>query len=395
MRYHVKALSGSGGVAVLDLEADDAEQLTRLVHEQGLRLVSARARPQLHVGLGPRRPRFALVLFAQQLVALLEAGLGTVDALDALSREQRGMPTEPLLRLIAQVREGKALSQALQAQPLDFPPLFVATVRASERTGDLKEALTRYIAYHEQIERLRRKVFSASIYPAVLGATGALVVAFLMFYVVPRFSQIYEDVGGQLPWMSQLLMHWGRLLAAHLGLIVASLAGLVVLLGWLAMRAPTRRWVLQRLWSIPRLGEMLRIYQLARLYRTLGMLLRSGTPLVASMTIADGLLDANLRGALVAAQRQISEGQPVSDTLERHHLVTPMALSMLRVGERSGELGTMMDRVAALYDDELARWVDVATRLVEPVLMALIGVLVGLIVVLLYLPVFELASSLT
>lgn len=395
MRYRVKALSTSGGVAVLDLEAADAQELDHLVRQQGLRLISAQVQRRLPRVLLRRQPRFALVLFAQQLVALLQAGLGTVDALEALSREQRGVPNEPLVRLLEQVRQGHTLSHALQAQPQVFPPLFVATVRASERTGDLQEALRRYVAYHEQVDRLRNKVKSAAIYPAVLAVTGALVTGFLMFYVVPRFSAIYDDIGGQLPWLSQLLMHWGRLLSTHAWAMGLAMMTLLGVFGWFAMQSGTRQWLIQRLWAIPRLGEMLRIYQLARLYRTLGMLLRSGTPLVSSMAMTDGLLDDSLRGALRVAQRQISEGQPVSDTFGRHGLATPVALSMLRVGERSGELGAMMDRVAALYDDELARWVDVATRLVEPLLMVLIGVLVGLIVVLLYLPVFELASSLT
>jgi general secretion pathway protein F len=159
-------------------------------------------------------------------------------------------------------------------------------------------------------------------------------------------------------------------------------------------RPAWRRWIRDRLWAVPRLGEVLRIYHLARFYRTLGMLLRSGVPLLSALDMAEGLLDPAFRPALRQARRAVSEGQPASDAMHRNGLTTPMALSMLCVGERTGELGSMMDRVAGLYGDEVSRWVDVATRLFEPLLMVLIGLLIGVIVVLLYLPVFELANSL-
>jgi general secretion pathway protein F len=394
MRYRVKALAAGGTVSVVTLDADTAAQADRLARERGLAPISVRSDWSPAGWLPRRRQRFALALFAQQLIALLEAGLGTVEALDALSHEQRSAGAGVLARLLEQVRAGQSLSAALEQQPESFPPLFVATIRASERTGDLKEALQRYVDYGARIEALRRRLVSASIYPALLAGTGALVLAFLMFYVVPRFSQIYEDIGGQLPLLSQLLMRWGQLLAAHGVGVLFTLAALVVAALWLLAQPAVRGWLWSRLWSIPRLGEMLRIYELARLYRTLGMLLRSGTPLPASLAMAEGLLDPALRRALAAARQQISEGLPIADTLARHRLTTPVAFSMLRVGERSGELGPMMDRVAALYDDDLSRWVDVATRLIEPLLMVLIGVLIGVIVVLLYLPVFELANSL-
>lgn len=394
MRYRVKALASGGTVSVVTLDAETPAQADRLARERGLAVITIRAELSPAGWWRARAPRFALTLFAQQLIALLDAGLGTVEALEALSQEHRGVSSSPLQRLLDQVRAGQSLSQALEGQPEVFPPLFVATIRASERTGDLKEALVRYADYHERIDGLRRKMVSAAIYPALLAATGLLVMAFLMFYVVPRFSQIYEDIGGQLPWLSQLLMQWGRLLAAHALGVLLAIAVAVAALAWAAAQPGVRAWVWSRLWSIPRLGDVLRVYQLARLYRTLGMLLRSGTPLVASLGMAEGLLDPALRAALAAARRQISEGLPIAATMAHHRLTTPVALSMLRVGERSGELGPMMDRVAALYDDDLARWVDVGTRLIEPLLMVAIGVLIGAIVVLLYLPVFELANSL-
>ncbi|HEX4942857.1 MAG TPA: type II secretion system F family protein, partial [Usitatibacteraceae bacterium] len=221
-----------------------------------------------------------------------------------------------------------------------------------------------------------------------------LVTAFLMFYVVPRFSRIYEDIGGNLPFLSQMLMKWGQLLSNHATALFLSLAALAVIVVRVGSRPQVRERLMRAAWRAPRIGEALQVYHLARFYRTMGMLLRSGMPLVGALGMARGLLAPAMRPSLDAASRSISEGIPASTALTECGLTTPVGLSMLRVGERTGELGAMMDRVAAFHEDDLSRWVDVATRLFEPLLMAAIGVVIGLIVVLLYLPVFELANSL-
>lgn len=394
MLYRVKALASGGSLTLLHLEAPTRAQAGHMARDRGLNVISIRPDLSPAHWLAHRGERFALLLFAQQLGALLDAGLGTVEALEAMSRETSRSSSQTLSTLLAHVRAGRSLSFSMEQNPGAFPPLFVATIRASERTGDLQEALARFVSYQQQVDRLRGKVVNASIYPLLLLSAGALVAAFLMFYVVPRFGQIYEDIGGQLPFMSRLLMQWGQLLSAHATAVVAGLAAMSALAVYAFTRPTTRQWLWKRLWALPRLGELLRIYQLARFYRTLGMLLRSGMPLLTALEMAEGLLDPALRPALREARREVSEGQPASTALSLHGLTTPTSLSMLGVGERTGELGPMTDRVATLYDDELARWVEIGTRLVEPVLMALIGCVIGLIVVLLYMPVFELASSL-
>lgn len=394
MRYRVKALADGGALTVLQVDARDPSQAGRIAGERGLSVISVRRDWSPAQWLQPRRRRFPLALFTQQFVALLGAGLGTVESLEAMAGEPSRGAGSVLKDLLAHVRTGRSLSWAMDQLPEAFPPLFVATIRASERTGDLQEALLRFLAYQEQIARLRRKVVNASVYPLLLLGAGALVAGFLLLYVVPRFAGIYEDIGGQLPLGSRLMMEWGRLLADHAGAVLAFGAGTTLLLVHAATRPSVSQWVRRRLWAVPQLGEWLRIYQLARLYRTLGMLLRSGMPLVPSLELAEGLLAPSLRGALREARRAISEGRPVAESLSAHRLTTPISASMLGVGERSGDLGPMMDRVAALYDDDLARWVDIGTRLVEPLLMAAIGVVIGVIVILLYMPVFELASSL-
>ena len=394
MRYRVKALAAGGALTVLRVEAPDRTQAGRIAGERGLSVLSVRAELSPPRWLELSGGRFPLPLFAQQFVALLAAGLGTVESLEAMAGEASRGSAATLRELLGHVRAGRSLSWAMEQMPQAFPPLFVATVRASERTGDLREALVRYLAYEAQIEQLRRKVVNASVYPLLLLAAGAAVAAFLLLYVVPRFAAIYDDIGGQLPWLSRLMMEWGRMLSSHAAAVAATAVTAALGCAYALSRPGWRRWLGQRLWAVPQIGEWLRVYQLARLYRTLGMLLRSGMPLVAALDLAEGLLAPVLRGALAEARRSISEGQPVSASLAAHGLTTPIASSMLGVGERSGELGAMMDRVATLYDEQLARWVELGTRLIEPLLMAAIGTVIGLIVILLYMPVFELAGSL-
>lgn len=394
MRYRIKALAEGGTLTVLHVDAADRAQAGHMAGERGLSVLSVRADLSPSRWLSGRPRGFPLPLFAQQFAALLAAGLGTVEALEAMATEASRGGSATLRELLAHVRAGRSLSWAMEQMPQAFPPLFVATVRASERTGDLHEALLRFLAYQEQIEQLRRKVVNASVYPLLLLAAGGLVAGFLLLYVVPRFASIYDDIGGQLPLLSRLMMEWGQLLSANAAAMLVAMAALLATMLYAVSRPAFRRWLWQRLWSVPQFGEWLRVYQLARLYRTLGMLLRSGMPLVAALELADGLLAPALRTALREAHRSISEGRPVAESLSAHRLTTPIAESMLGVGERSGELGAMMDRVAALYDDQLARWVELGTRLVEPLLMAAIGTVIGLIVILLYMPVFELASSL-
>lgn len=394
MRFRVKAIGEAGTVEVVSVDAGSASQAEQIARERGLSVISLQREGGGGVSLRAVGARFPLQVFAQQLVSLLSAGLSTVEALEALAQENQGHTARQVQAVLVEVRRGRSLSQAMEQSPAAFSPLFVATVRASERTGDLREALTRFIEYERQIEQLRKKVVSASIYPLLLACTGLLVTGFLMFYVVPRFSAIYEEIGGDLPVLSKLLMQWGQLLSAHASAALAGLAALAAAVAFGFSRPALRASVWRRLWAVPRIGDMLRVYQLARLYRTLGMLQRGGMPLPWAMDMADGLLDPVLRPALAAARVAVREGRPVSEALSAVGLTTPMALSMLRVGERTGELGAMMDRIASYYDEDLARWVDMATRLFEPLLMAGIGVLIGAIVVLLYLPVFELAGAL-
>ena len=390
MRFRITTLDGGQGVAIHEMDALDEADAHRQALARGLRVLAIQA-ARLK---GWRRARLSLVAFSNELVALLEAGLSLVEAIDALTEKERDESVRHLLEgLRRRLYEGQSLSVALGEFPSSFPTLYVATVRASERTGSIAEALRRFVAYQQQIDLLKKRLINASIYPAVLLAAGSLVVLFLVAYVVPRFSGIYEDIGGELPFASKMLMQWGRLLDAHGLAVLAGFLACVALAGYGVLRPGFRAAVGRLSARIPMVGHQIELYQLARLYRTVGMLLRGGLPVVTAFEMTRGLLAAAARPQLVGATRAVREGRSLADALAAQGLTTPVADRMLRVGERSGNMGEMMERIAAFYDEELSRFVDVATRLIEPAMMTVIGLVIGLIVVLMYFPIFELAGS--
>lgn len=394
MRFELKALKGRQGLEPLTLDARDAQDAIRQAAAQGYTVLSARRSFSIRGFLPKSSSALSLALFTQELVALLGAGLNLVEALETLAEKEERVEARKIIRgLLDELYEGRSFSHALGAFPHVFTPLYVATVLASERTGDLPEAMARFVAYQAQVDIVRKKLVAASVYPALLILVGGGVTMFLLGYVVPRFSHIYEDMGSELPLLSQWLLKWGQFIESNgiTALIVAVVV--VAVVATLAREPAVRQWVADRVWQLPVVGQRWRVYQLARFYRTLGMLLRGGTPIIPALTMTSGLLTVSLRERLSAAAAVIKEGRSISDAMEGHDLVTPVALRMLRVGERTGRMGEMMERIATFHDDEVARWVDLFTRLFEPLLMAVIGIVIGIIVVLMYLPIFELAGS--
>ena len=374
------------------VDAIDESDARRQLGLMGLRVISVA--PARSVRPWAKSAKIPLVIFSQELVALLDAGLSLVESIEALTeKEHSAAVRRPMEQILSRLYEGQTLGAALSEHPTIFPQLYVATVQASERTGSLREALTRFIAYQQQVDSLRKTLVNASIYPAVLLGAGLLVTLFLMAYVVPRFSSIYEELGSDLPLASRLLLKWGQLLESHtLAVAVVALAvGATVVYG--LSRQATRAAMGAAIAKLPTIGRQLRLYQLARLYRTVGMLLRSGMPAVTAMNMSAGLLGVTLRASFADATRAVREGQSIANAMERNNLTTPVAARMLRVGERSGNMGEMTERIAAFYDEELARWVAIVTRLIEPLFMTVIGLLIGVIVVLMYFPIFQLAGS--
>ncbi|WP_369992065.1 type II secretion system F family protein [Pseudomonas xanthosomatis] len=394
MRFELKAL-GRQGVVQLQVDAEDLDQARRQAENQGLRVLSVR-KPGLSLGALPwrRAPAFDLVLFSQELATLLNAGLPLIDALESLAEKApSGAARKTLEALVRQLYEGRSLSQALAQQPRVFPALYVALVQSSERTGALGDALGRYIGYRQRLDLVRQKLVGASVYPLLLLLVGGGVVLFLLGYVVPRFSLVFEGMGTELPWLSRVLMQIGLFLhAQQLPLGLGTLGAVAVLVA-LRRNLRVRRWASRQLRRVPALHQRLVMYELARFYRSLGILLQGGIPILTALNMARGLLGSAAAEGLEQASRRVAEGLPLSDALEAGQLVTPVSLRLLRAGEQSGNLGQMLESCADFHDQEIGRWVEWFVKLFEPLLMTFIGLLIGLIVILMYMPIFELASS--
>lgn len=390
MNYELRTVGDDRQVRTLRLQAGSLQQARQAAENRGLAVLAVRP-----AGLRrARRPVFALATFCQELQTLLEAGLGVVESIEALAEKEAARDARAVLQdLAGALHEGLALSDAAARRGDVFPPLLVGLLRASEHTGDLPAALGRYAEHALRLHALRARLVGAAIYPAVLLAAGAAVSAFLLLAVVPSFAGVYSDSGREMPALSRWLMQWGGFAAAHPGalgtaLLLAALAAVAASLhlsrtgGWARL--------LQRL---PVLGPRARLLQLARLYTTLGVLLEGGLPVLGALDLAASSGSGPLHAPLQQVRRRVLDGEPLSQALDGAALGTPVALRMLRAGERSGRLGAMLLRSAALHDADNARWIERCSRIVEPALMLVIGLGVGGIVVLLYLPIFDLAGA--
>ena len=393
--FQIRGLTPQGQLQERQLSAGSLDEARHMALQSGLEVLEVRP-VSLNLLFASRAPRFDLVLFTHELTALLSAGLSLIEALDTLAerQQQNHHDNSVLTDLTLRMREGLSFSRALAAHPGLFPELYVASIAASEQTGEMVDALQRYLRYHEQVSFIRQKIVSASLYPAMLLLLGTGVGIFLLCFLVPRFSHVYEGLDASLPWASRVLMQWGMLVSEHAGLVALSLIGGVVAAIAAARQPQVQHYVMARLQRNRWLGNPLRLMQLSRFYRSLGLLLRGGIPALKALRMAQLLLPGGMQLALAHAVTEISQGRTLSDSLERHGLTTPVALRLLRAGERNGQVADMLERIAAFHDKEVGHWIDRFTRLFEPLLMLFIGVVIGGIVILMYLPIFELAGNL-
>jgi general secretion pathway protein F len=390
MQYEVRALSPDAAVEQLSIDALDEADARRQVEARGLFVAAVKRRAGAGAG------GISLVLFSQELLALLSAGLGVVEALEALLEKEANPALANVLgRLLAGLREGKRFSSVLAEQGDRFPPLYIGIVKAAEGTSDLPRSLARYIDYQQRIDGVRARIVSAAIYPSILLLVGGGVSVFLITYVVPRFAEVYQGAGRNLPFMSRVLLGWGQFAANHTSMLLAGAVALAALAALGVRRMRARGGFGGVLARLPGIGERVRIYELSRLYLTLGMLTEGGIPVVQAIDTVQGMVSPGVRGGLQQARLAIESGLPLSSAFAANGLTTPISLRMLRVGERTGDMGPMLTQSAAFYDGEISRWIDRFTRTFEPLLMAAIGLVVGAIVVLLYMPIFDLAGDMS
>ena len=393
MKFRLWVAGPSGAPFALEVDASSTEAAHAQVSSNGLAVLgNAGAFSASLSSRAGARSRFDVLLFTQQLLALLSAGLTVVEGLRALASQTDASARPVVGAMLAKLGEGQSFADALTGES-EFPELYVSLVRASEQTSDLPTALERYLAYATQMNEVRQKLVSAGLYPALLITAGGAAIVFLLTYVVPRFSGIYEGMRGDLPWAATLMMRWGEIVKGHGAEMFVALAAISVTIASILSSVAARRWLGQQLLRFPWIGEELRLYHISRLYRTLGMLLEGGITLTRALQMSANLLPASLRRSGDVVMNALREGQRPSASFQGGGLSTPIADQMLAVGERSGDLGRMMTRIAEFYEGDTARKLERAMRVFEPILMTIIGLGIGVVVILMYLPIFELAGS--
>jgi general secretion pathway protein F len=396
MQFQVKALDGGRGIVQLTFDAGSVDGARQAAEHQGLRVIAVTPVRKL-ASMGSvisRNKTFPLVLFSQELGTLINAGLSLITALESLAEKEHDANTrKTLTSLVRLLYEGKSFSQALAQFPGTFPELYVALIQSSEKTGAVSGGLARYVTYRTRIDMLTQKIVSASVYPALLLLVGMGVLLFLVGYVVPRFSTVFSDVGAKLPWLSQALMDFGSVINEHAGALAVAGAIVGAAAAALWQLESVRQTVGRAVLALPGVRERVFLYQVTRLYRSLGILLQSGIPIMQAIGMARGLIGAGMAALLDQAAQRVREGQPLSQAFEANHLSTPVAMRMLHAGEQAGNLGAMMEKTADFYDEEMGRWIEWFVRLFEPLLMIFVGAVIGVVVILMYIPIFELAGS--
>lgn len=385
--YTVTILQGGKRVNQTVLAASPDDASVRIIAAGGIVL-------QVQEHPARKEKRFPLNLFLQELIALLEAGLVVVEAVEALRESSRDGGTSLVLdTLVKKLYEGAQLSQAMMALPALFPPLLINTVASSEQTGHLPEALKRFQFYESRMEILRKRIKSTLLYPTIVIAAGGIILFFLLGFIIPRFSVVFDGMKNPSA-SAQLILWWGRLTQTHGSLLLAgcaaAVAGIVM-----AVRSPRlRQRALGLLLRIPALRQQHQLSVLVRFYRTLGLLLQGGLPAPDALMLSREIMPATHRQQVEQVIRDVAAGESLSRMLEAQQMTTPVASRLLQVGERSGELPAMCERIAAFYDESLERAIETFSKIFEPILMMVVGGIVGLVVFLLYMPIFELAGGL-
>ncbi len=392
--YTYVALSESGVALTEEAVAASEQELRAELASRGLLVVRVRLKRGV-VGWRPRKVKpedFAL--FNQELTALVRAGLTVPDAL----RLAADRPDSPALgavleRVLHDVREGKSLSEACAQHPEVFGRLYLAALRTSEKTGDLAAVLVRQQGYMRHRLALRKKVSQALTYPLFLLFALVTILAVLFVFVLPRFVAMYADLGAELPLPTRVLLG----IVENLHFVAPALLAATVLsvFGWRKWReSAAGRQRLDR-WreSLPYVGELARTLSAAHLSRALSTLLAGGTPLVEALrTAADSVASQVHLDRLQEATRLVTEGSSLGQAARRTDLVPPMAVRMIEVGEATGGLDVMLGEVAQFYEELFDTKLTRIMGLVEPLLMLLMGVLIGGIIIVMYLPIFHMAD---
>lgn len=370
---------------------------TQLLRQRGIfptelkEAAGPRAHGWLRVGRGRRVPAAELAATTRQMATLLAAGLAIDDALaTVVEQTDQQLLSRTLARLREDVRQGDALHAALARHPGVFPDLYVSIVQVGEDSGTLDQAMHRLADFLEAQARIRARVQAALAYPVLMALVGIGVLAFLFAFVVPKITRMLEDMGQALPWPTQLLIELNNLLAGYWWLLLLVVAGAMLALARYRQSA-TGRLRLDRLQlKAPLFGQLLLLITTARLARTLAILLSNGVPLLKALGITRSLVGNRLlRQALEAAALRVQEGGSLAVALRESALFPPMLAQLVAAGEKSGQLEEMLYRVADSYEHQTDLSITGMLSLLEPLMILVMGCLVGFVVLAILLPIFE------
>ena len=396
--YDYKVRDRSGGLVTGQLVGDSELLVLQKLREMGMTPVEvkkANAGMKMEINLRPGRVKLKdLAVFCRQFATMVNSGLPILRALAILSEQTQNKELAKILVAVrTSVEHGSSLSAALEKHPKAFNDLFVAMVRAGETGGVLDDVLLDLADMIEKEVELRRRIKSAMTYPVVVLVMVVGIMAAMLLFIVPQFETIYADLGSKLPLPTRMLLAVSQAIRTYWWVVL----GLSVLGGWLFRRykkTPDGRLrVDQMKLKTPVFGPLFHKVALARFASTLGMLLKSGVPILQAMDIVkDTVNNKVLARAVDDVKGSIREGESIAKPLGKHEVFPPMVVQMLAVGEETGAVDTMLDKVAQFYNQEVEATVDALTSLIEPLMIAVIGGAVGAAVIALYLPMFNIIN---
>ena len=399
--FTYKAAKPSGATLDGRIDGDDERAVRSKLESDGYIVIDLQNRDKKATAragkfrFGGKLPLHEVLVFNQELLALLKAGLAVLRVWDLLIERTSHANFKQALRTVREdIRGGSAVSEAMGKHPQYFNELYVATIRAGEQSGNLPEVLQRYISYLKLMMELKQKVTKALAYPAFLVIVGVGVIGFLVGYVMPTFVSVYGESSQALPFATQALLDLisgiNRYFIPGLVLFVGAIIGLKAYRATDAGRLTTDRLLL----SAPGLGVILTYHHTIQLMRTLGTVLAGGIPAVEAVQIAGGAVSNRyMAKGLAEAVERIREGTTLASAIEAQQVLPKLATEMIAVGEETGSLETMLRDIAEFYEGSLDLKLTRMTTWIEPVMLLAMGVIVGTIVIIMYLPVFQMAGT--
>jgi type IV pilus assembly protein PilC len=335
-----------------------------------------------------------LVLFSRQMSTLVSAGVPIVQGLSILSEQIENPAFKTVVAKVQEdIESGQAIADAMRKHPNAFTDLYVSMIRAGELGGILDVILERLSAYLESTEALKGKVKGAMIYPIVVGSIAGAVTIFLLTFVIPTFKEIFSSFGAELPFVTQMLINLSDLMRKYFIVVVLFPVGIIIGFKQLRKSEVGERKTDELSLKIPVFGLLLRKVAIAKFTRTFGTLIKSGVPILQALdTVAKTSGNKVIEKSIMQARESIREGERIADPLKRAGVFPPMVIQMISVGEETGNLDTMLSKIADFYDQEVDVAVKGLTSMIEPIIIVAMGLVIGTIVIAMFLPMFELGN---